>query len=74
MIWFFERSGERRQIEIRKAMRDGYEIVVRQPNGAELAEYCGDGTDLISRQAALATSWQARGWQPHGTHVDESGT
>jgi hypothetical protein len=64
MVWSFERFGERRQLEIRKAQGDGYEIVVRQPNGTELAETCADAGQLIGRQVALADSWRAVGWLP----------
>jgi hypothetical protein len=71
MVWSFERSGERRQLEIRRAETDGYDIVVRQSNGEELAEWCPEAADLISRQTALATSWQACGWRPHHTERND---
>lgn len=67
MTWFFTRSTERLQLEIRRARQgQGYEIVVRQPNGAEALEWCHEGRDLIRRQEEVAKSWLAHGWTPTG--------
>jgi hypothetical protein len=70
VVWLFERGGERRELEIRRAATEGYEIVVRQPNGAEIAEWFPHVCVLVSRQAALAASWQVLGWRPHANNTD----
>jgi hypothetical protein len=69
MVWIFERVTERREFQIRKAAgRNGYEIVLRQPDGPEASEWYPDASDLISRQTAVARMWQATGWRPLMAH------
>lgn len=68
MVWFFRRSAERRQLEIREAETgQGYEIVIRHADGSEDSEQWAEATDLINRQTELALSWRARGWRPYAS-------
>ena len=67
MVWFFVRSTDKLQLEIRNAVRgEGYEIVVRQGDDTEHLESCSDATALIERQQELANRWHTQGWSPLG--------
>lgn len=65
-VWFFERSAQHRQLEIRTALGGpGFEIIVRYPDGSEAVEWCYGAAGLIHRQEEVALTWQAEGWHPY---------
>jgi hypothetical protein len=63
MIWFFERSGERLQCEIRQAASGpGYELVWTSSDGRFHVELSDDASELMRRRRALEHWLRLDGW------------
>jgi hypothetical protein len=63
MMWFYERGGEHLSCEMRMILDgDGYELVVKWPNGHEHTEHYRDQGRLLRRWCELDRAWEAQGW------------
>ena len=63
MIWFFERSGERLQCEIRQAASGpGYQLVWTTSDGRIHVERSDDASELVRRRLALEHWLGLDGW------------
>lgn len=63
MIWFYARGREHLRCEMRTTLDgDGYELIVRGPNGHEHTERYPDQGRLLRRWCELDRAWDAQGW------------
>jgi hypothetical protein len=76
MIWFFERTGERLQCEIRQASSGaGYEMVWTTSRGRLHIERSNDPLELMRRRTALEYWLKLDGWTwPGGAAPQRPGT
>lgn len=74
MLWFFERSGERLQCEIRPAVDGkGFELLWTQA-GQTRVEHFNDDKDAAARRRELENKLKQDGWNRVGRetpHPDE---
>lgn len=74
MLWFFERSGERLQCEIRPAVNgNGFELLWTQA-GQTRVEHFNDDKDAAMRRREIENKLKQDGWSRVGRetpHPDE---
>ena len=69
MIWIYGHDERRLLYEIRpENTGDGYQIVVKYPDGRVRVERAADSAELIRRSRELQQELQADGWTPLMPH------
>lgn len=64
MIWFFQRDAEQLHYEVRRQPDgDGYDLIVRYPDGSERVERFEDVAELNTRSLQLNRALQEQGWR-----------